>query len=187
MDRHPRWMLRTAPLFGLAAIAALLFAACGSGSSSSTSNSVASAAAAKAAAAAAKARRAAEAKAPKGASPTLRAIYATFPAPKPNPEVKRSAAAIHAGIAACKAKTPTQVKEELYAAAKPRLAPEQTKMIDRIASFENNSPTDASFTAGQLAADVYEATLSAAVGQYGYEGCVYSLAQGLERKLAPKG
>jgi hypothetical protein len=175
------------PLFGsalLCLLAALLLAACGSGSSASSTSS---AAAAKAAAVAAKARRTAEAKAPKGASPALRAIYAGFPAPKSNPEVKRSAAAIRAGIAACKGKTPTQVKEEFYAAAKRKLAPEQTKMIGRLAGFENHSPTDVSFTAGQLAADVYEATLPAGVGQYGYEGCVYSLAQGLERRLAPRG
>ena len=165
---------------------ALLAVGCGSGSSSSSSTSATSAEAAKAAAAAAKARRAAEAKAPKGASPTLRAIYATFPAPKASPEVKRSTAAIKVGEKACKGKTPTQVKEEFIAAAKPKLAPEQTKMIDRIASFENHSPTDASFTAGQLAADVYEATLPGAAGQYGYEGCIYSLAQGLERRLASR-
>ena len=161
---------------------------CGSGSSSSTSTpATTSAAAAKAVAAAAKARRAAEAKAPKGASPTLRAIYATFPAPKPSPEVKHSTAAIKVGEKACKGKTPTQVEEEFIAAAKSKLAPEQTKMIDRIASFESHSPTDASFTAGQLAADVYEATLPGVVGQYGYEGCIYSLVQGLEHRLAPKG
>jgi hypothetical protein len=171
----------------LCLLAALILSACGSSSSSSTTSSVDSAAAKKAVAAAAKARRQAEAKAPKGSSPTLRAIYATFPAPRPNPETTRSAPAIKAGEKACGGKTPTQVKEEFYAAAKPKLAAEQTKMIDRIANFENNSPTDASFTAGQLAADVYEATLPAAVGQYGYEGCVYSLARGLERRLAPKG
>jgi hypothetical protein len=140
---------------------------------------------AKAAAAAAKVRREAEAKAPKGSSPTLRAIYATFPAPKPNPEVKRSGAAIRAGEKACKGKTPVAVKEEFYAAAKHKLEAEQTKMINRIASFENHSPTDASFTAGQLGADVYQATLPAAIGQYGYEGCVHALAEGLERRLAP--
>ena len=169
-------------LLGIAAAIALT--ACGSSSSSSSVSST-SAEVAKAAAAAARARHAAEAQAPKGSSPTLRAIYATFPAPKPNPEVKRSAAAIRAGEKACKGKTPTQVKEEFFGAAKPKLEAEQTKMIDRIASFENHSPTDASFTAGQLAADVYEATLPAGIGQYGYEGCVYALSRGLEQRLAP--
>ncbi|HVC06926.1 MAG TPA: hypothetical protein VND98_05000 [Solirubrobacterales bacterium] len=161
----------------------VLLAACGSSSSSSTSTN---AEVVKAAAAAAKVRHEAEAKAPKGASPTLRAIYATFPAPKPNPEATHSAAAIKAGEKACRGKTPVQVKEEFYAAAKHKLQPEQTKMIDRIGSFENHAPTDASFTSGQLAADVYEAALPPAIGQYGYEGCVYALSQGLEHRLAPK-
>ena len=101
--------------------------------------------------------------------------------------MKRSAAAIKAGERACGGKSPVQVKEEFYAAAKHRLSSEQTKMIDRIASYETHSPTDASFTSGQLAADVYEASLPAAIGQYGYEGCVYALARGLEGRLAPKG
>jgi hypothetical protein len=179
-----RTSLLTSAVLFLAA--ALLLSACGSSSSSSTSSTATSAEAAQAAAAAAKAHRAAEAGAPKGSSPTLRAIYATFPPPKPNPEDKRSAAAIKAGEMACKGRTPAQVKEEFYAAAKPKLAPEQTKMIARIASFESHSPTDASFTAGQLAADVYEATLPEALGGYGYQGCVYSLARGLERRLAPR-
>jgi hypothetical protein len=178
-------------LFGSALLcslaAAILLSACGSGgSSSSTSSSVASAAATKAAKAATAARRAAEAKAPKGASPTLRAIYANFPAPKPNPEVKRSTAAIRAGIAACKGKTPVRVKEEFYAAARRHLSPEQAKLIARIDTYEKHSSADASFASGQLAAGVYEATLPAGIGQYGYEGCVYSLVQGLERRLAPR-
>jgi hypothetical protein len=141
---------------------------------------------AKAEAAAAKQRHAAEAKAPKGASPTLRALYATFLPPGPNPEVKRSGPAIHAGIVACKGKTPTELKKQFYAAAKRNFSPEQVKMIDRIASFESRASTDASFTAGQLAADVYQATLPAEVSEYGYEGCVYALAQGLEKRLAPR-
>lgn len=172
---------------GLLSLAALLFlSACGSNSSSSSSPTSTAAAAEKAAAAAAKQRHAAEAKAPSGASPTLRSIYATFPRPEPNPKVKKSGRAIHAGIAACKGRTPTQVKAEFYAAAKPKLSAEQAKMIDRISSFEKHSRTDSSFTVGQLAADVYQATLPGGVGQYGYQGCVYSLAEGLERKLAPK-
>jgi hypothetical protein len=162
----------------------VFLSACGS-SSSSQSNST-NAEVAKAAAAAAAARHRAEARAPRGSSPTLRAIYATFPAPKPNPEAKSSGAAIHAGFAACAKKRPVQVKEEFYAAAKAKLSSEQTKMIDRVASFEAHSSTDSSFTAGQLAADVYEATLPPKLGQYGYEGCIYALAQGLEHRLAPR-
>ena len=53
-------------------------------------------------------------------------------------------------------------------------------MIDRIGSHEGYSPTDASFTSGQLGGDVYEATRPAEIGQYGYEGCVYALAGWLE-------
>jgi hypothetical protein len=174
----------------LCLMTALPLSACGSSGSSSLATdgaqAPAGAAAAKAEVAAAKQRHAAEAKAPKGASPTLRALYATFPRPGSNPEVKRSSSAIHAGIAACQGKTPTEVKARFYAAAKPNLAYEQAKMIDRIATFEGHSSTDASFTAGQLAADVYQATLPAGVSEYGYEGCVYALARGLEKRLAPR-
>ncbi len=168
---------------------ALAIALAGCGSSSSSTSSTSTAPSAEALAAAKKdaaVRHAAEARAPKGSSPTLRAIYATFPAPKPSPEAKRSAAAIKAGERACGGKSPVQVKEEFYAAAKRKLSSEQTKMVDRIDSYENHSPTDASFTSGQLGADVYEATLPAAIGQYGYEGCVYALARGLEGRLAPR-
>jgi hypothetical protein len=173
------------------ALASLLIAAltialsgCGGGSSSTSSTSTSPSAEAQAAIRKdAAIRHAAEARAPKGASPTLRAIYATFPPPKPNPEAKRSAAAIKAGERACQGKSPVQVKEEFYAAAKHKLSSEQTKMIDRIDTYENHSPTDASFTSGQLGADAYQATLPAAVGQYGYEGCVYVLARRLEGEL----
>jgi hypothetical protein len=174
---------------GLAAILALTIALAGCGASS-TSSSAPSAPSAEAQAAARKdaaIRARAEARAPKGSSPTLRAIYATFPPPKPAPEVKRSAAAIKAGERACGGKTPVQVKEEFFAAARHRLSAEQMKLIDRIASYESHSPTDASFTSGQLGADVYEASLPTAIGQYGYEGCVYALARGLERRLRPGG
>jgi hypothetical protein len=173
----------------LTAALAIALAGCGSSSSSSSTSSP-TAPSAEAQAAAKKdaaVRRAAEARAPQGSSPTLRAIYATFPAPRPDPEAKRSAAVIKAGESACRGKTPVQVKEEFYAAAKHRLSSEQTKMIDRIDSYETHSPTDASFTSGQLGADVYQASLPAAVGQYGYEGCVYALARGLERRLGAKG
>lgn len=58
-------------------------------------------------------------------------------------------------------------------------------MIGQIDSYEKHSAKEYSFTGGQLAADTYEATLTSA-GQYGYEGCIYSLARKLERELAPK-
>jgi hypothetical protein len=178
-----------APLAALLIAAALALAGCGGGSSStsSTGPTTSSAAVEKAAKEAATLRQKAEARAPKGASPTLRAIYATFPPPKPDSAVKRSGPAIKAGEKACAGKTPTEVKEEFYGAAQTNLEPEQKQMIARIGSFEGSDSTDASFTAGQLAADVYEATLPEAIGQYGYEGCVYALARGLEQRLAPKG
>ncbi len=172
----------SAPILALA-LGALALAGCGSGGSAqSTPMSAEAAAAAKAAAAE---RRAVESRAPKGASPTLRAIYATFPAPKPNPEVKRSTTAIHAGIAACKGKTPLAVKEEFFATAKSNLAPEQAKMIAAIGKYAKHETKDVSFVAGQLAAHAYEAILPAAIAQYGYQGCVYALAQGLQQRLAP--
>ncbi len=165
--------------------ASLLLAACGSGSSSSISSTEVSTEVAKAVATAGKLRAAEEARAPKGASSTLRGIYATFPPPSPNPQDKRSGPAIHGGIVACAGKSPSEVKEEFYAAARSNLSSEQAKTINRIARFEGHSSTDISFTAGQLAADIYEATLPEGIGQYGYQGCVYALAQGLEKELAP--
>jgi len=129
---------------------------------------------------------AAERQAPKGASPVLRAVYRQFPAPEADPQVSGSAAAIKAGERACKGKAPLQVKQELFAVAKSNLVPEQVKLIARIESFEKSSAKDPSFTAGQLAADVYEATLPKATGQYGYQGCIYALVRGLEHRLAPR-
>ena len=175
----------SAPILAVALGAlALVPVGCGSSSpSASTGNEVAAGERASAAA-----RRAAEARAPKGASAALRAIYAQFPPPRPSPEAKRrSAAAIRAGERACAGKTPLQVKEALYGAAKAKLTSEQAKMIARIGGYERHSASDQSFVSGQLGADVYAATLPAAVGRYGYQGCVYELAKGLERRLAPKG
>jgi hypothetical protein len=165
----------------------LLLSGCGSAapSGSTTGNG------AQAAAASAAQRQASEAKAPKGASPTLRAIYAEFPPPHPSPEVRSSAAAIAAGRRACGGRAPLQVEEEFMpvALAKGTLKADspEGKMIARIRSFERHVSTDSSFAAGQLAADVYRATLGPSIGQFGYEGCVYSLALVVERELAPKG
>jgi hypothetical protein len=59
-------------------------------------------------------------------------------------------------------------------------------MIGQIATYEQQAKTDRSFVAGQLAADTYAATLSAEEEeQPGYQGCVYALAQQLERTLVP--
>lgn len=172
----------------LAALLALGLSACGSSSSQTASTSAAVEAAAKAAS---QARQRAESAAPKGSSQTLRAIYAQFPAPKPNPEVKHSAATIKAGIRACTGKTPLEVKEAYYPLAlrKGTLTAkgEEGKMIAETAKYEKNSGKEESFTAGQLAADAYEATLAPAVGQFGYQGCVYALARRLEGELAPRG
>jgi hypothetical protein len=173
------------PLAATLLLAAAVALCCGCGSGSGSNSNSAEEAAAEAARASAEARNRLEAKAPKGSSTTLKAIYGSFPAPKPEPGVKGSAAALRAGEKACKGRRPTQVKEEFYGAAKAGLSQEQEKMIARIASFESHSSTDSGFTAGQLAADVYAATLPEAAAQYGYEGCVYALARGLERRLAP--
>jgi hypothetical protein len=183
----------SAPLLAAMVAIALALPGCGSGSSASSSTATATSpqspqptAAAKAAAKqAAGEAKAAEAKAPKGASPTLRAIYRQFPAPQAEAAQKGSATAIAAGQKACQGKTPSAVKEEFYPAAKASLEPEQAKMIARVGSYEKHASQDASFTAGQLAADTYAATLPEADSQAGYQGCVYALARGLERELGP--
>jgi hypothetical protein len=171
----------------LAVLVALALAGCGSGGSSTSGSQTTSAAGAAAAKHAAAVAREAESEAPKGASSTLRAIYRQFQPPKADPRVTGSAEAIRAGIRACAATTPARVVERFIAAARAHLTPKQAKTIAGIESYEKNTSKDAAFTAGQLAADTYEATLPGAVGQYGYEGCIYSLARELEKRLAPKG
>jgi hypothetical protein len=171
--------------FPILGVSLLAVAGCGGSSTTPTSET------AEAAAAAAAARRVAEDRAPRGASPTLRAIYAQFPPPNADPGVQGSSAAISAGRRACAGKTPLQVKSAYYPIAIERgaLRPDsaEAKMIDRIASFQRNVASDQSFVAGQLAADAYQATLPPATAQYGYQGCVYSLVLRLERELAPGG
>jgi hypothetical protein len=133
----------------------------------------------------------AEQQAPKGASSVLREIYRQFPKPRPNPAVKGSAETIEAGEAACRGKTPRQVREAFYSEAVENgsLEPnsEEAKMIAKLPSFEQNVSKDPSFVAGQLAADTYQATLPEEIAQFGYQGCAYALARGLERELAPRG
>jgi hypothetical protein len=169
------------------AAAALLLAGCGSGSDSSTSAQAGPGAKAPVDPTAPGAS--AERETPKGASPVLREIYRQFPKPRPNTEVKASAKAIAAGEAACKGKTPRQVKEAFYSDAiengNLEAGGEEAKMIAKLPSFERNASKDAAFTAGQLAADTYQATLPEAIAQFGYQGCVHSLALRLERELAP--
>jgi hypothetical protein len=177
--------LLTSALIAAAALGLLALAGCGSSSSSTAGGQGESTAATKPSPTAPGGK--AESEAPKGASPVLRQIYRQFPKPAPNPTVKGSAAAIAAGERACKGKTPLEVKEAFYAAAKANLQPEQTKMIAELASFEKNAATDSSFVAGQLAAGVYQATLPEAVAQFGYQGCIYALALELKRELGPGG
>jgi hypothetical protein len=123
-------------------------------------------------------------RAPKGASTLEREIYRQFSPPKPNPEAKGSARAIAAGEEACRGRSPVEVKEEFFAKASSRLNSEQEKMIEEIGRYEKRSRTEPGFTAGQLAAGTYEAALPEAVAIYGYQGCVYALAQGLKHELA---
>jgi hypothetical protein len=167
----------------LAATLTLLMAVlwgCGSGGStvSTQTNPAAPEAAAVRSQAARQARRE-KAKAPSGASSTLRAIHRQFRPPRPDPLVKGSAAAIAAGRRACSGKTPVQVKQEFFSAARPHLAPQQVQMIARIQTYERHETTDPSFIAGQLGADVYAATLPTGLGQSAYQGCVYALSLGL--------
>jgi hypothetical protein len=122
--------------------------------------------------------------APKGASASEREIYRQFPPPKPDPSVPNSAKVIKAGERACRGKSTLDVKEEFYAEASSRLLPQQKQMIAEIGHWAKQSKRDEGFTAGQLAADVYQATLPEAVSRFGYQGCVYSLAQRLKQELA---
>lgn len=123
-------------------------------------------------------------RAPQGASPIEREIYRQFPPPKPDPNVPKSAAAIRAGEKACRGKTPLEVKREFYSRASSTLLPAQKQMIAEIGRWVKRVRSDEGFTAGQLAADVYQATLPEELRRFGYQGCVYSLALGLKQELA---
>lgn len=128
---------------------------------------------------------AAEREAPKGASPVERSIYREFPPPKPDPGVKGSARAIERGEAACEGLSPLEVKARFYAKAEKRLLPAQKKMVGQLERFAKNAKNEGSFPAGQIAALVYEQSLpSEKTARFGYQGCVYALARGLERQLA---
>lgn len=116
---------------------------------------------------------------PKGASPTLRGIYRNFQPPKADPEVSGSAKAIEAGEAACEGKTPKEVKQEFI--AKSKLSADQRQALSQIDRSEAKPSAD--FAAGQLAALVYEGTLKGPLAEYGYRGCVYALARGVEGRL----
>jgi hypothetical protein len=158
----------------LLSCALLLLAGCGSGDSSSDATS----------SAVQPPKLTPAQRAPKGASTVEREIYRQFPPPKPNPDVKGSAKAIVEGEKTCRGRSPAEVKEEFFAEASSRLNADQEAMIEEIGRYERRSGTEPSFTAGQLAAGTYEATLPEAVAIYGYQGCVYSLAGRLKQELA---
>ena len=129
--------------------------------------------------------------APKGSSLLVQELYRQFPPPEPDPAVKGAPAASRAGERACEGKTPVEVKEATFpvAVSTGSLDPESAegKLIAKIDQFESRVTKEPSFTAGQLAADSYKATLPASLAAAGYEGCVYALAQELERRLSAGG
>jgi hypothetical protein len=169
--REPR--AAAALLAALAVCGCLGLAGCGSGGSdSSTAPNVHLP------------RTTAAQRAPQGASPIEREIYRQFPPPKPDPNVPKSAAAIRAGEKACRGKTPLQLKQEFYARASSKLLAGQKQMIAEIDRWAKRRKSDEGFTAGQLAADVYQATLPEELRRFGYQGCVYSLALRLKHELA---
>ncbi len=116
---------------------------------------------------------------PKGASQLERQIYRTFQPPEADPEVSGSAKAIAAGEAACEGKTPLEVKQQFIAQSK--LSSDQRQALAQIDRAEEHPGGD--FSAGQLAGLVYQGTLEGELAEYGYQGCVYALARGLERRL----
>jgi hypothetical protein len=162
-------------LAALALATALLAAGCGGGGGSSTQALTSPHQ---------RLEERAEAEAPKGASPLLRRIYRTFPPPKADPKVKGSAKAIKKGEDACRGMSPQQVKERFISQSK--LLPEQRQIVAKLAHYESLPPTS-DFVAGQLAALIYEGTISAkTLAGYGYRGCIHSLARSLEHRLAPR-
>jgi hypothetical protein len=56
-------------------------------------------------------------------------------------------------------------------------------MIAEINRYAKHVKAESSFTAGQLAADAYQATLPKRLRKVGYQGCIYSLAKQLEKGL----
>ena len=97
--------------------------------------------------------------------------------------MKGSAKAIKAGEKACKGKMPLEVKEEF--SGESDLLEDQAKMVAELPEYEKRSAQDSSFVAGQLAALVYERSLPEdEFALYGYQGCVYSLAKVLEKRIA---
>jgi hypothetical protein len=113
------------------------------------------------------------------------AIAAQFPEPKPPAGAPAGAQReIDAGRKACKGKTPAQIRDRFLAEAEASgaLNPGQERMVANIEHFEKQVTAD--FVAGQLAAGVFEATQPERIRIYGYQGCVYELAQQLQREIA---
>jgi hypothetical protein len=125
---------------------------------------------------------------PKGASPVLKEIYRQFTLRKPDPGIPGSAKSIADGRRACAGRTPVEVERRYYPVAVERgtLDPgsDRAKMIAEIGRYAENVARDPSFTAGQLAAGAYQATLPPRIASFGYAGCAYALARRLEKQLA---
>ena len=181
---------RRASAVALVATAALALAACGGGGSSSTPPTTTTAVApAKAGKPSGDSGSGGSAKVPKkkhskqgseGGGGAAEGVRKTFPKPQADPEVEGSAAAIAAGEAACEGKTPAQIKAAFYdqAIEEGTLEPmsPEGKMIARLGAVEKQAGGGTSFAAGQLAADVYAATLPEETATYGFRGCTHALA-----------
>ena len=174
-------MVTATAVFG--AMAALLLSACGGGSGGNETNAQQAANGGSAGSGSG-----AVAGGGGGHSGLVAAIETAFPEPKPQPNAPPGAQrAIDAGRKACRGKTPEQVRDEFMAEAEASglLNPGQKKMLADIARYEKQA-TSADFVAGQLGADVYEATLPEELRTAGYQGCVYELAQQLLKEIAQK-
>jgi hypothetical protein len=106
-----------------------------------------------------------------------------FPEPRPVAGAPPgSAAAIKAGRKMCKGKSPRRVRDQFLAEARGNLTAAQLEMVEDIERYEKQVTPN--FVAGQLAAGVYEATLSDKEERSGYQGCVYELARKLRQELS---
>jgi hypothetical protein len=123
-------------------------------------------------------------------APLTEQLARVFPVPKAEPtDLPGAAKAIAAGRAACRGKTPVEVRDEFMAAAEAEagLNEGQKEMLVEIARFEEQARHSPNFAAGQLAAGVYEATLPELKRMAGFRGCVYELALQLRHELAKSG
>jgi hypothetical protein len=117
--------------------------------------------------------------------PQVQRLRQNFPKPAPAAGAEgASAKAIAVGEEACEGLTPTEVKDRFYSETEPNLDSDQRALVEELPRYEKEAPHDPSFVAGQIAATIYGATLGEAEGQYGFQGCVYVLAQTLGAKLS---